>query len=606
VASLSDRTDLRRRAATGWPIAVGVVAAIVAAVVLRTAVFGWSPVAPDDARYLFVGLSVLSGDGPVTPAGAVFLLRSPVYGVALAAGSTALGGDPIVGAEIVALGLAIACLLGAIRLGWLLAGSGGAAGTTLALLATPIVWRLVGSLRIDLPQTAGVIAILLAVWRPTTRGWALGGILFGLTILVKETVLPLGLLPLALLGLEPPRRVATFLGVYLGAALLVAGWWWVAVWLGAGVLFPLNAIGVIAGREVGLDLRIARPALVLVGLVVAAWLVVAARARTERGPRLLAVAAACLVPAALYAASQGLNARNYAGLAVLSAVALGVAGAWSVAWIRGRVGGSAGTATPMGGSRRIIIGALVAVLALGVVGGVALGQRAAGKPATAGVSDDLAAWLRTNTTDGDRVAMTFRDRESMALRLFGSVQVANLTPVRVDPADDLATYLWLGLRDRQLFGFTRSAWIKVLTRPPARYLVLSGPHPFTPSDLGASLAAGRVPGLAPVATLDDGVDQAQVFTVDASTVAGGLGAIPLHATADAAMAWLDLAVPADDEAGAVARLLAVEPIISGAGLDALLARVGDAACVVPFDLVPGQDDGLAGAVQLRSAEACRG
>ena len=356
---MANLTDLRGRAAADWPIAVGLGAAIVAVVLLRTALFGWSPVAPDDARYLFVGLSVLAGDGPVTPSGSLFLLRSAVYGVALAAGSVTVGGDPITGAQVVALALAIACLLGAIRLAWLLAGPGGAAGTAVALLATPIVWRLVGSFRIDLPQTAGVIAILLAVWRPTTRRWALGGVLLGLTVLVKETVLPLALLPLAMLGLEPARRVATWLAVYLGAAVLTAGWWWVAVWLGAGVVFPLNAIGVVAARDVGLAIRIAPSALGLVALAVASWAVLAARARTGRGPRLLVAAAACLVPAALYAASQGLNARNYAGLAVLSAVAIGATGAWSVTWIRSRIGASEGPARTTGGRRRALAASLL-------------------------------------------------------------------------------------------------------------------------------------------------------------------------------------------------------------------------------------------------------
>jgi len=221
---VANLTDHRGHARGDRTIAIGIGVAIVAIVLLRTALFGWSPIAPDDARYLFVGLSVFSGDGPVTPSGSVFLLRSPVYGVVLAAGSTVVGGDPIAGARVVTLILAVACLLAAVRLGWLMAGPGGAIATMLALLATPIVWRLVPTLRIDLTQTAGVIAILLAAWRPTLTRWALGGVLFGLTILVKETALPLALLPLAMLGVEPPRRVASFMAVYLGAAFLTAGW----------------------------------------------------------------------------------------------------------------------------------------------------------------------------------------------------------------------------------------------------------------------------------------------------------------------------------------------------------------------------------------------
>lgn len=603
---MASLTDLRRRAIEDRTVAVGLVVAIVAVVLVRTAVLGWTPVAPDDARYLFVGLSVLSGDGPVTPSGTTFLLRSPVYGVVLAIGSSAIGGDPITGAEVVALLLAVACLIGAIRLGWLLAGPGGAAGTMLALLAIPIVWRLVGSLRIDLPQTAGVIAILVVAWRPTTRRWAVAGVLLGLTILVKETVLPLALLPLAMIGLESPRRIATFLAAYLAAALLTAAWWWAVVWFDAGVLFPLNAIGVIAGRDVGLDLRIARAALVLAAMIVASWLVVLTRARVERGPRLLAGAAVGLAPAALYAASQGLNARNYAGLAVLSAVAMGAAGAWSVAWARSLLEQHGGRSGALAVHRRSIAAALAVALVLGVVGGIAIGQRAAGRPATAGTTDELAGWLRANTTDGDRIAMTFRDREAMSLRLFDSVEIANLSPVRVDPADDLADVLWLGLRDRQLFGYRRATWTRALTRPPVRYLVLAGPHPFTPDDLAAEFLAGRVPGVTPAVTLEDRPDRALAFAVDATKAAAGLDAVPLHATGAAALAWLDLVVAAEGELVAVARLLAVEPIVTGADLDALVTRLGAAACVTRDERPDGAIEGLAGAVRLRPPEACRG
>ncbi len=93
--------------------------------------------AADDALYLFVGLSVFAGQGPVTPTGDVLLLRSPLYPVILATGSTLVGGDPLDGARAVALVLAIVCLLGSLRLGWLLAGAGGAVGTAFVLAAVP-------------------------------------------------------------------------------------------------------------------------------------------------------------------------------------------------------------------------------------------------------------------------------------------------------------------------------------------------------------------------------------------------------------------------------------------------------------------------------------
>src|SRR6185503_3514033 len=105
-----------------------------------------------------------------------YLLRSPVYGVAMAVGSRLVGGDPLVGAHTVVVVLSLLGLLGAVRVAWLAAGPGGAAGTAIALVATPLIWQLLPSLRIDLPQTALVVGILLLAWRPTTRRWAAAGV----------------------------------------------------------------------------------------------------------------------------------------------------------------------------------------------------------------------------------------------------------------------------------------------------------------------------------------------------------------------------------------------------------------------------------------------
>ena len=313
------------RAALGVPvdgrwIGLGLVAALVVLALLRVALGGWAPLAPDDARYLYVGLSILDGHGPVTPSGSTFLLRSPVYGLALATGSSLVGGDPLVGARLVAMGLSLLAMAGALRLGWLLAGPGGALGTLFALIAAALIWRLIPSLRIDLPQTAAIVATLLAVWRPTTWRWALGGVLLGLAILVKETALPLLILPVAFVGTVPPSRLVRLSAVFIGAAVLTAGWWWLVVWLSTGQVFPLNALSVIEARDVDVALRVDRSTMLLLAVAIAGWGLVAWRALRETGARVLLVAAIALVPAALYAASLGLNARNFAGLAVLSAV----------------------------------------------------------------------------------------------------------------------------------------------------------------------------------------------------------------------------------------------------------------------------------------------
>ena len=128
---VANLTGLRRRVRADWPVALGLGAGIVAVVVVRTALFGWSPAAPDDARYLFVGLSMLRRRW----AGHTVRRGLPTAIAALRGGARGREHGPrrrsLTGAEVIALGLAILCLLGAIRLGWLLAGPGGAVGTTL-------------------------------------------------------------------------------------------------------------------------------------------------------------------------------------------------------------------------------------------------------------------------------------------------------------------------------------------------------------------------------------------------------------------------------------------------------------------------------------------
>ncbi len=192
--------------------------------------------------------------------------------------------------------------------------------------------------------------------------------------------------------------------------------------------------------------------------------------------------------------------------------------------------------------------------------------------------------------------MTFRDRESMALRLFGVVDVASLPRARVDPKDDPGSYLWMGLRDRQLFGYRRAAWSRVLTKPPARYLALSGPHPFHPTELVPALIAGQVPGLDRVASLDEGTDHADVFAVDAAALTLTPEAVQTYLSSDAGLAWLDLAAPVLGEDVAAAHLLAARPVVTGDSLPALQARLGTCAVFLGPDTP----------VSLGPADACGG
>ena len=554
-------------------VAIGFGVVLIVVAIGRLALFGRADVAADDARYLYVGLSTLDGHGPLTPSGTLFLLRSPVYGIALAAASAIGAGDPVDGARVVALALSSAALLAAVALGWALGGAIGAAGTAFTLLAMPLIWRLVPTLRIDLPQAAGVCAVVLALHRPTVRRWAVAGALFGLTVLVKETILLLALTPLAFLGAMPAGRFARLWSIFLVVAAAVAGWWWILVFVQSGAIFPLNAIGVIERRDVGADIRLDLFGAGLLAVVGAAWLIVTAGALRDRGLLLLAVAAACLVPPAAYATVNGLNARNYADLAVLSAIAVGVAAARSLTWIAARRPADRGSR----------VGLLTLAAAVGL-GGVTAGQVRVGDPSEPRLPGQVVDWLRTASPPGSRVVMTFRYNEIVAVELYGQVSVPNLSAIRVDAGAPLGDYLWLGLRDRQLFGYTRAAWDAMLEQPGTSFLVLAGPHPLTPAELMPALDGGTVPGLERAQSFEADGDWATAYRVDPSAIHATAAEVAPRLSPAAALAWIDLQgstlAPGADEAAAKA-LADSGTVVIGPDREALASRLAGLACLVP-------------------------
>lgn len=517
-------------------------AGLVALAVVRLAAAGWAGVAPDDARYLYVGLSVLDGQGPLTPDGSPFTLRSPVYGVLLAVGARLTSGlassDLLLGARLVSAGLSLLGLLGAVRLAWLLGGRRAAVVTTIVLAALPLVWRLVPTLRIDLVQTAGIVAVLLLMRQATVARWLAAGAVLGLTVLVKESALLLGALPLAWPARDGRRAWLAGTGAFVAAAAMVAGWWWLVVWIDSGAIFPANALAVIERRDVAAGVEVGPAGLLLAAAIAVSWSYVALRSRAEPGLRPLAAALALLLPPATYAFVNGLDARNYAGVAVLGAVAVGIA-ASRVAW------------RP---DRRTTGVAVAAALAV-----CALGQAEAGAAYDPPIPAQLSAWLGQRVGGAEKVVMTFRFRALVAVELYGRTTVEELRPARVQVTDDPADYVWMGLRDRQLFGYRRGAWIRMLADPAVRYLAIAEPHFFAPVELEPFLGsgAGAGTGLRIVERLRPAGPTATILAVDPAEVANGTSAIPLHLSPEALDAWLELS------GGDAERVAASGAIVSG-------------------------------------------
>jgi hypothetical protein len=365
--------------------------------------------------------------------------------------------------------------------------------------------------------------------------------------------------------------LARLWGLLLVTAALVAGWWWIVVWTQSGSIFPLNAIGVIERRDVGADLRLDTFALGLCSVIAVGWLVVLVAARHDRDLRLLVAGAICLVPPAAYAMANGLSTRNLAGLAVLSAVAIGVACA--------RVAGQVVARAPRGGSTRAVtIVVLAIVLAIGLAGAAA-GQGRVGDPGESALPGQMTAWLRANAPPGSHAVMTFRDSEIVALELYGRVSVPGLAAVRVTTDTPLSDFLWIGLRDRQLFGYTRSGWVGTLATPGTGDLILAGPHPLTPAESMRALDRGGVPGVVLARQFTTNDEWASIYTVTPASVRANADDVPLYLSPAAAIAWLDLA-DGDGAPVAARRLIDAAPVVVGAETDALARRLAGVACLI--------------------------
>jgi hypothetical protein len=549
----------------------GTIGLLVAIALVRLLVLGWDVLAPDDARYLFVGLSVLDGHGAVTPAGLPYLLRSPVYGVSLALGARALGGDVITGAHVVAATLGIAGLLGATLLAWRLGGSVAAVATGLALVATPLPWALLPTLRVDQALAALVVGVVLlaSTGRPGLGRAAVAGAVMGVGVLVKEAVLPVLMLPIAWASVGSRRRWLGEAAAFVLVVVVVAGWWWVVVWADAGVLFPLNGIDVIEARQVEVGTRLGRLdiAVAMAGMV--AWLIVGVSAVRRPRIRPLVAAAVGLLPAAAYALARGLAARNFLPLALLTGVAIGIAASLAVEWIRARPAVRSGRAR----------WAFVAVGALAVTTTATAAQVTATRPSSSHLAARTTAGIVQHTRPGDAVVMPFRDRESIVLGLYGRNPVRSLGTVRVQSGDQPADYVWMGLRDHQLFGITRAAWKAALGQPDVALLVIVLPHPLSPAALVPSLQgpgpAGD-PGTQALDVIADG-GSANLFSVAPGRAVAGAELLVLHLDASAAAAWLALG-----GGDALDRLAAAQPVlVPDDSVGDLRSAVSGAACLSP-------------------------
>jgi hypothetical protein len=526
-AAPSQSPESTRRPRTAERLAPAVaVAAVVSVALGRVLANGFDLVAADDAAYVRIGRELWRFHEPRFVDGSIYTIRSWVFPL-LSGGASLVGGtDPFTGPRILGwvfatTALALATVIAArTGRGW------AAVGTAVVLLATPVVWSIVPTTRIDTALVFFVVVLLLVIDTPTPRRAVVAGVVAGLALLVKETSAPLVFLPLAYVGVMSRPAWWRFVARYVGAFVVTVSWWFVVVLVVDGEVFPLQGLRQAAARSVPRSWTAGASAWVLVALWVAGWALLLLRRHREPRARLLVLAGLAFVPATVIAWVDELALRQFVPIAVLSCIAVGVAAADSIAAITRRGAGS---------RRRAVAVALTAGAVAAMALPVVLTQRRLELEAQEPKIDtSLAQWLgaRPGTPD---VATTFKYRTALWVRLDGEAVLHDLAYERSESAPELRSAVAVDIRRDGYQTVTRRHLREVLDG--ADYLLLTGPGRRSPIGLATWLRQhGRSVGLPLAAEFGTGRrgPWAFVFRVDRPR----LGAIPTVVSGFAAEAML--------------------------------------------------------------------
>jgi hypothetical protein len=479
-----------RRSGRGHAIGAGVaISAIVAVSFARVLTLGFVPVAPDDAAYIGVGRELWSGRAPLGINGLPFTIRSWVYPLMVGGASRLVGGDPFTGPRLLGWALATAALALAVLLAFRLARGTGAIAAALAILCTSELWRTASTTRVEVALIFALMVLLLVVGTPSPRRMLVGGVVAGLTLLIKETSAPLIVLPLAFLGTVPPGQWRRLCLRYVSAYAVTVGWWFVTVLVVSGEIFPFEGLRRASNSTIqrGWDLNLS--ARLLIAACAIAWLVVAIGRRRDPRARVLVLAGLAFVPAGVIAWNAGYGLRQFVPIALLSTVALGVGAADTIDAIRRR-------------TRRVAwpLAALVAAVVLGLaLIPVVLTQSRTTIEPVKGADLDVDLGRFFSSLPGEpAVLTTFRFNVQMWARLGGDASVRRLRFDRTSRPPISNRALWIDARGGSYEEMPRANLERRLR--DADYLVLTGPHTFGPVGLAIWLEHhGARVGLAPVA-----------------------------------------------------------------------------------------------------------
>ncbi len=192
------------------------------------------PVNPtfDDAKYIAVGRNFLSGNGPITDFGVVFLKHSPLWPMIIAMPEKLAGIHPV------ATGHLINALSGALTivmvgfLGWRVRPAVGAISAVL-FAALPYVFDIARTAGIDLPSIMLTLLYVIVGFSVVRTGslWraVVLGAIFAAAFLIKETILPFAIVPFILGAMWGVRwtNIVRTAAVALATAAVGMSWWFV-------------------------------------------------------------------------------------------------------------------------------------------------------------------------------------------------------------------------------------------------------------------------------------------------------------------------------------------------------------------------------------------
>jgi len=464
------------------------VTAVVTVSLYRVITLGFVPVAPDDAAYIGVGRAIWGFREPLGIDGSLFTIRSWVYPAMVGGASRLFGGDPFAGPRVLGWILATAALALAVGFGFRLARGLGAVATAFAILAAPLLWTTVPSTRVEVALICSAMVLLLVMDTATPRRLLIGGVLAGVTFLIKETSAPLIILPLAYLGTVPRAEWWRLATRYVAGFAVTVSWWFLIVLIAKGEVFPLNGIQQASGRDIPRGWQLNASGKLLVALWVVSWLVVAMRRRHDPRARVLVLGALAFVPAAVIAFDKGFALRQFVPLGLLSSIALGVAVADGLGVVVRRV---PRRATQLAGGLVLVVG-LVAVVPV-----VLTQDRTPIEESKGDLDENLAEWFAARP-GVPAVLATFKFKAQFWARVEGDARLRGAPFEEVVPAPKLPDALWIGASGRKYRVMPRANVAGRLRE--ADYLVLSGPHRFGPIALATWLEQhGKKVGLIPVA-----------------------------------------------------------------------------------------------------------